>query len=144
MAPAWPRPADPAAGSPAPLDSSPVRKTVALVLILLLPLQWGWAMAASYCGHEATATHAHFGHHDHAHGDAAPPSLADDPTGDDTADTGAHADCGTCQLSSASAVMPGLRLAMPATAERCPAAAGTWRPDALADLLYRPPLPAAA
>ncbi len=43
-------------------------RLVALLLALLLPLQFAWGAAAAYCQHE-TGTQAarHFGHHAHEH-----------------------------------------------------------------------------
>jgi len=47
-------------------------RLVALLLALLLPLQFAWGAAAAYCPHEAAPRVAgHFGHHEHVHKDAA-------------------------------------------------------------------------
>jgi mono/diheme cytochrome c family protein len=47
-------------------------RLVALLLALLLPLQFAWGAAAVYCEHETTPRAAgHFGHHEHVHEDAA-------------------------------------------------------------------------
>jgi len=44
------------------------RRLLAFLLILLLPVQFSWAAAASYCGHEAEAqAKRHYGHHEHQH-----------------------------------------------------------------------------
>ena len=48
-----------------------MHRIFAIVLLVLLPLQFSWAAVASYCGHETQAGAEHFGHHDHQHhGDA--------------------------------------------------------------------------
>jgi len=44
-----------------------MHRLVLIVLMCLLPLQWSWAAAARICAHEADT--AHFGHHEHRHGD---------------------------------------------------------------------------
>jgi len=45
-----------------------MHRYVALVLALLIPLQFAWSAAAALCGHEpARAETRHFGHHEHAH-----------------------------------------------------------------------------
>ena len=120
-----------------------MRKLIAIFLIVLLPLQWGWAMAASYCEHEVAAGAAHFGHHEHAHGDHAAPAAGDASHEAASPGDGGHADCGTCQLSSASAVLPGLSLATPTTADTLPVSTSACWLDAHPELLYRPPLPTA-
>lgn len=44
-----------------------MRRCLVLVLLLWLPLQFSWAAAAGYCGHEQRKGAAHFGHHAHQH-----------------------------------------------------------------------------
>lgn len=44
-----------------------MRRLLAIVLFVLLPLQFSWAAVASYCGHEKQLSEAHFGHHEHEH-----------------------------------------------------------------------------
>lgn len=47
----------------------PVKKLLCVLLLLLLPFQAGWALAAGYCEHRGAAHEQHFGHHDgHHHG----------------------------------------------------------------------------
>ncbi len=38
-------------------------------MVLLLPLQFAWGVAAAYCQHEGSASQGagHFGHHEHVH-----------------------------------------------------------------------------
>ena len=48
-------------------------------MLLLLPLQYTWAMVASYDTHGALDTHAHFGHHEHQ-------ASGNHTNGDDLAD----------------------------------------------------------
>lgn len=68
-----------------------MRRFILVFMMLLLPLQWSWAAAASVCGHESG--NAHFGHHEHQHagdvqaGDAQ--DLAAEPPGE-------HPDCHSC------------------------------------------------
>ena len=81
---------------------SPVRRFLALVLIALLPLQFSWAAAASYCEHE-TAETGHFGHHDHpqhagldgGYGPLVDRDASPDAAGD-PASGAVGADCGHC------------------------------------------------
>ena len=45
-----------------------MRRAVTLFLLLVLPLQLSWAVAAVYCQHEAVAqVSGHMGHHEHQH-----------------------------------------------------------------------------
>jgi hypothetical protein len=48
-----------------------VRRFTLIVLMSLLALQSIWSAAAHACQHECSAAVAPFGHHDHAHDDAA-------------------------------------------------------------------------
>jgi hypothetical protein len=75
-----------------------MRRWFAILLLVLLPLQFSWAAVANYCGHETGPSADHVGHHDHvahAHGDevANPgdPSSAEDPSTDPSG-----FDCGHC------------------------------------------------
>jgi len=70
-----------------------MRRWLLVLLLFALPLQWSWAAAAPYCGHEAAAAPAaHPGHHAHEHaGDGnvaqkTPASANDQPSGADDAD----------------------------------------------------------
>lgn len=79
-----------------------MRRFVALLLLVLLPLQAIWAAAAPYCQHEAEAASHHIGHHqpEHAHAPAVDAADATDVHGNpgdqagDAAST--HSDCHTC------------------------------------------------
>ncbi|MBN9340067.1 MAG: hypothetical protein J0H52_08330, partial [Comamonadaceae bacterium] len=89
-------------------------RLLVLLLLAFLPLQSVWAVAASYCTHEAapSVAHsaAHFGHHVHQHHDG--PA---DGAGASAAKAGADMDCHACHgMGNAlhmDAVAPPLRLA---------------------------------
>nr|WP_116341884.1 cation efflux protein, CzcI family [Cupriavidus taiwanensis] len=73
-----------------------------VLLALVLPLQFAWAGAAAYCGHEAEAANkAHFGHHEHRHqagsGKQGQPA---DPAPDKAKLNLADPDCGVCHIAS--------------------------------------------
>ena len=58
-----------------------MRRIVAILLLLIAPLQMSWAVAAAYCGHETGPTTSwHVGHHDHAMDHAHEEVPADDGT----------------------------------------------------------------
>ena len=68
------------------------------LLLLILPIQFAWASATSYCRHETGQATKHFGHHEHQH------HHAQDGASEDTKAvpaTGADTDCGMCQLGVA-------------------------------------------
>ncbi len=44
-----------------------MRFLLSIFLMVFLPLQSAWAVAAPYCGHENSALVSHFGHHAHEH-----------------------------------------------------------------------------
>lgn len=73
-------------------------------MLVLLPLQWGWAAAAAYCLHEAAPERAaHLGHHEHQHQAADAPDAAGQG---DLAAPGSDMDCGICHGVGASMPHP--------------------------------------
>lgn len=76
---------------PAILDA--VKKWVAIVLIILLPLQTAWAAASVHCTHhEQDAAANHFGHHPDEHGGADAAHVHGPALGDDEGAQTAHTD----------------------------------------------------
>lgn len=142
-----------------------VRKAVAVFLMVFLPLQWGWALAAAYCKHEVSATsQAHFGHHEHSHGDANVSSVAagasavnEAATGDADSDgangSGASvsvgdaqpdADCGVCHFGAAQAAVPFVEHALAEfEADLLTVYEAGW-PASPLESFFRPPLTARA
>ncbi|KQQ86738.1 hypothetical protein [Massilia sp. Leaf139] len=86
-----------------------MKRIFLIVLLVLLPLQFSWAIAGTYCAHEEAAA-PHFGHHVHKH--------------DDTGDDGKHEakklqadpDCDYCHHVPSNAIAP----AAPACAQPGP------------------------
>ena len=62
-------------------------------MLLALPFQFSWAMAAVYCQHEQGPTVQHFGHHTHQHQEA-------EPSGHKGQLSQVHQDCGYCHAIS--------------------------------------------
>ncbi|APW42220.1 cation efflux protein, CzcI family [Rhodoferax saidenbachensis] len=75
-----------------------MRRWLALLILVLLPLQLTWAATSAYCQHEAGSMGQHVGHHVHKHS-----NPADDASGTVKANIG-DADCGTCHAGCAFAV----------------------------------------
>ncbi len=75
-----------------------MKRFLAILLMLVLPLQFSFAAAASYCEDEVAAVSLeHYGHHDHGDlGEASEPAKSD---GDQK--PAAHAECGVCHLGCA-------------------------------------------
>ena len=71
-----------------------MRRLFVLLLLAFLPLQSVWAVAASYCTHEAVPAVAHFGHHVHAHHEGHEGHA--DGAGASAAKAGADMDCHAC------------------------------------------------
>ena len=72
-------------------------RLVALLFSLLLPLQFAWGAAASYCQHEPTReVPPHFGHHEHVH-------KADAKKATDTTLAG-DKDCSSCHAAGSAAL----------------------------------------
>lgn len=92
---------------PRTVESAPMsRSFVVLLLLCLLPLQFVWAAAAPYCGHEGRApqTTQHIGHHEHQHAGAA--LAADTGSDDGGALVSYHGDCGSCHLGTGTSLPP--------------------------------------
>ncbi len=95
-----------------------------LFLALLLPLQFAWANAAAYCGHETTPAEArHVGHHAHEHRADGDPSTPGQSATDN--------DCGTCHAAGSpllfdpfapNAVIPATAIVVPHAPRRVPTA----------------------
>lgn len=92
-----------------------MRRFILSLLLVLLPLQFSWAAAAAYCGHETGAAAQHFGHHDHRHAGAPGEVSKQDTAKQDAAEQDAakqgaskdslskvgnlhDADCGMCHF----------------------------------------------
>jgi len=74
-----------------------MRRLLSILLILILPLQFCYAVAASYCQHEDGQSASHFGHHVHVHedGDQTSGSTKSKPKTKLFADN----DCVSCHLA---------------------------------------------
>ena len=71
------------------IPSAPMRRWLAVFLLVFLPLQFTWSVAAAYCQHESGNVQ-HFGHHEHKHaGDAGAKDAKKAPSGIDE-------DCAFC------------------------------------------------
>jgi len=80
----------------------PVKKLLAILLLVVVPFQFAWGAAAVYCQHEQGTTVQHFGHHVHQH------QNADENSSHAGKLSQLHTDCGYCHALS--------RVSMPAKA----------------------------
>lgn len=67
-----------------------IRRALLIFLMLLLPIQAAWAVAAGFCQHEQGATASHFGHHDHQHDEANGADVSDKYSSQVDRDCGYH------------------------------------------------------
>lgn len=74
-----------------------MRRWLSIFLLIILSLQMSWAVAASYCQHEAGGAQ-HFGHHEHTHQAAGGEQLADETS------LSADNDCPLCHAASVAAL----------------------------------------
>ena len=75
-----------------------MRRWLSILLLVMLPFQFSWAAAASYCQHETGKLSSHFGHHEHKH-EVAKVKTSDNERGDKTSSFGAlDDDCVMCHL----------------------------------------------
>jgi hypothetical protein len=77
-----------------------MRRWIAICLLALLPLQFGWAAVASYCADESPTAATHLGHHAHA-------QAADDLQADGSETTPSSEACDHCHCTCAAAVFGG-------------------------------------
>jgi hypothetical protein len=109
-----------------------------IFLLFLLPLQFSWAVAATYCAHEETSSAPHFGHHVHKH------DKTDDGAKAESQKIKADTDCDYCHHVPASAIVP----ATPGLAQpdlTCHVRLEVHRyPCHISDLIPRPDWPAQA
>lgn len=77
-----------------------MRRWLALMLLMLLPLQSIWAAAAPYCQHEDSVQSTHLGHHPHEHVESGDGDLS---STDGQASDADHADCHACHGHCAAA-----------------------------------------
>ncbi|HEX6736331.1 MAG TPA: hypothetical protein VF096_16100 [Azonexus sp.] len=76
-----------------------MRRLIAVFLLFLLPLQFSWGVAATYCQHETVPNAQHFGHHAHQHADEA------DQAGDTQLPGAIDNDCGFCHAGCLAALV---------------------------------------
>lgn len=94
-----------------------MRHCIAVLLLVLLPLQFSWAAVADYCEHASSSVTDHPGHHDHsghAHGAKAGGSDAQ-AASEDGSSAPLDLDCGHCHGHCAAVldVLEGLQPAAP-------------------------------
>ena len=94
-----------------------MKKLLLILLLVILPIQYAWSMAAVYCGHEQSREHpaSHFGHHGHQHH-----ALAGDDEDGGSNDrqpgkTKVHSDCEVCHHAVQASVLDQHDLAVPPT-----------------------------
>ena len=109
-----------------------MRRLFALLLLLLMPVQFAFAAAAPYCALEKAEVAAHFGHHEHP--DAPAPAKDDGKDRSPIAD-----DCGVCHLGSAQAPLSIAATFTLIQAELMRAALDHQRPHHLQEPTDRPP-----
>ena len=81
-----------------------MKRLFAILLMLIIPLQFSYATAAAYCADERPSTPQHYGHHDHDFDQTA--FKSDGNSGEDQE---VHSECGICHHGCAklhSAVLP--------------------------------------
>jgi hypothetical protein len=78
----------------------PMRKWLAVFLLLVIPMQFTWAATSAYCLHETGIATKHLGHHGHQHqAKAGELSQSEKPKSN-----GFDLDCGNCHAGCSLAV----------------------------------------
>jgi hypothetical protein len=71
-----------------------MKRLFAILLMLILPLQFSYAAASAYCEEDVIVTTEHYGHHDHGEAHQPVKSDADE-------NSAGHVECGVCHLGCA-------------------------------------------
>ena len=110
-----------------------MHRLLAIFLLLLLPLQFGFAAAAEYCeGSKADRGH-HFGHHAH------PSASKADTKHDGGSPKSSKPECGFCMLACAHAQVSDVAFAMPEEVRCFPVADPPQPEERIPPGLERPP-----
>lgn len=72
-----------------------MRRLIVILMLLIVPLQLGYAAAAAYCQHESGSAAGHFGHHAHEHHER---STDAKDVGKGKVSMQVDQDCGFCHL----------------------------------------------
>ncbi|TAK85306.1 MAG: hypothetical protein EPO01_13610 [Aquabacterium sp.] len=78
-----------------------MRRWLVTLLVLLLPIQFTWVVAAPYCKHETAVRVAHFGHHSHEHKDTFGTESSKAAKTDGGSQDAVDYDCELCHLTTA-------------------------------------------
>jgi hypothetical protein len=112
-----------------------MRKLVAILFLLILPLQWTTSAVAAYCLHETDGpAQQHMGHHAHEHQASAA------QTDSDPGNTDFDADCPSCHAHFAQAVIDADSPMLPVSQVRAAVAYRAFLPTPPPGSLFRPPL----
>lgn len=114
-----------------------MRRFVLILMMVLLPLQWSWAAAASVCGHEQGK--AHFGHHEHKHASSVETTAEPGHVEDGTA-ASYHPDCQVCHGIGSACMTSSAEVGAAWSSSRPPLAYGQHIPEPPIESLLRPPL----
>ena len=115
-----------------------MRRLVALVILLALPLQWTFAAVGEYCQHESIPTaQQHLGHHAHQHVDK-PGSKENSKKG------GADWDCPACHHLTGAFIALMVVVPVRVDARLKPQFTSEAIPQRAPDNPFRPPLTAGA
>ena len=110
---------------------SRMHRLIAVLLLLIMPVQFAFAVAAPYCAMEKVETPPHFGHHEH---------VVNTAPDDGKGDASLPDNCSICHLASAqptcSTPLPGA----PAQAALPRASTDDRQPQHLVEPTERPPL----
>lgn len=115
-----------------------MRRVIAVFLLAMLPFQFVWGAAATYCQHEEGSNVAHFSHHVHKHqgkklklSDDSSPEKGSSPGGDDPDCAGCHASCNAPVMHASLGFSPTVPSPMFAVASRS-------RPPHIVNTIERP------
>lgn len=89
-----------------------MRRWITILLLVLLPMQLGWAALGSYCQHEGGKHTKHLGHHSHQH---KPSATSEDAPADPQTGKSQHGDCNACFSASITPLLGELSLLVAAT-----------------------------
>lgn len=115
-----------------------MRRFIIILMLSLLPFQFVWAAAASYCQHEQSAGTSHFGHHFHKHHGKLLKSSAESSPDKKLNVADDDLDCACCHLACLSPVVQALPSVLVGPAETTVASARCELPLTIPSTIERP------
>lgn len=115
-----------------------MRRLIVILMLTLLPFQFVWAAAASYCQHEQGTGTTHFGHHLHKHHGKVLKTSAESSSAKKLNAADDDLDCACCHLACLSPVSQAVPTVVAGPAQTTVSSASCELPLSLPSAIERP------